>query len=275
MRLLHDLWQHRSGRFGLVIICLLLAILLIGPSFVTDPNQTNYKAQLKPPNAIHLLGTDQAGRDMLSRTLAGGITSLQAAFLVFIITALLGMLLGVSAGMFGGIYDILVSRIIDITLGLPAQIMSLAIVGLLGPNFTNLILALSLTGWATLARLARSCTLGSNNEPYVEAARMAGISNWRILLTHILPNVWNEVLILATLRLGGIILSISGLSFLGLGAQPPTAEWGNMLATARETAAYAPWQLLGPGLGLFASISAAVLISDAIRDISGMDHAIA
>ena len=159
-------------------------------------------------------------------------------------------------------------------LGLPSQVLALAIVGLLGSSFGNLIGAMSLTGWAGLARLARSCALGCTREPFVQAAEMAGVPRWRVLAEHVVPIVWSRVLVQATLHVGSAILTLSGLSFLGLGAQPPTAEWGSMLSAARDTATAAPWQLIGPGAGLVLSMAAATLTADGLRDVTGVDDAV-
>lgn len=274
MSIWHALWQHREGRFGIILAAALTLVILAGPLLVTDPDQPDYRAQLQAPSLDHWLGTDQAGRDLLARTLVGGTTSLGAALLVFAITSTLGMIAGVGAALGGGTIDAAISRLIDIMLGLPSQVLALAIVGLLGPSFGNLILAMSVTGWAGLARLARTCALSSIGEPYVQAAQMAGVPSRQILTGHVTPVVWNQVMVLATLRIGSTILTLSGLSFLGLGAQPPTAEWGNMLSEVRNTSATAPWQLIGPGLGLFVSMIAATLIADGLRDVTEVGNAI-
>ncbi|PID86895.1 MAG: peptide ABC transporter permease [Chloroflexi bacterium] len=268
--MIKQLWAHFEGRIGMIIIIGLAVFLLLGPLISQNPDDTDYSAMLAAPSSTHLLGTDMAGRDLFARAIAGGTTSLGAALLVFVITSIIGLIAGVLAATIGGVVDVLICRLIDIMLGLPSQVLALAIVGLLGPSFANLVLAMSITGWASLARLARTCSLGSSNEPFVMAARMAGVREWRILLEHIVPIAWSRVLVMATLHIGSTILVLSGLSFLGLGAQPPAAEWGNMLSQARDTAAYAPWQLVGPGVGLFLSIAAANLIADALRDITGV-----
>lgn len=274
MRILRALWRHREGRLGLLLALALALLVAVGPLLVSDPDATDYRAQLQAPCLTHWLGTDQAGRDLLARTVVGGTTSLGAALLVFVLTSVLGMIAGVGAALSGGVPDALVSRLIDIMLGLPSQVLALAIVGLLGPSFANLILAMSITGWAGLARLARACALGCAREPFVQASRMAGVPRWRILLGHVVPIAWSRVMVLATLDIGSTILVLSGLSFLGLGAQPPTAEWGNMLSLARDTAAIAPWQLVGPGAGLVASMAAATLIADGLRDVTEVGHAL-
>lgn len=268
------LWRHRGGRTGLILAVGLAVVVLAGPLLITDPDATDYLAQLQAPSTAHWLGTDQAGRDLFARAVVGGTTSLGAALLVFAITSVVGLIAGVLAALSGGAIDAVLSRLIDIMLGLPSQVLALAIVGLLGPSFVNLILAMSVTGWAGLARLARNVALGSAKEPFVQAARMAGVSSGRIVIEHIIPIVWGRVMVMATLDIGSVILTLSGLSFLGLGAQPPRAEWGSMLSLARDTAAVAPWQLIGPGVGIFVSMTAATLIADALRDVTGVDDAV-
>ena len=261
-----DLLRRPAARVALVLTTLLALLAVLGPLFTVDPNATHYADELAPPSTQHWLGTDHAGRDLLARTVAGARSSLSAALLVTTIAILVGLTLGTLAGALGGLVDTVLTRLIDMLLGLPSLVLTLAVVGLLGPGFWNLVLAMSATSWAGLARLARSVTHGSARRGDVLAARMAGIGAARSICGHVLPAAANQVLIAATVGLGEIILALGGLSFLGLGAQPPTAEWGNMLSTARNTFAYAPWQLIGPGVGLVLSVTAATLLSDALRD---------
>lgn len=257
-----------DGRVGLVLTVLLFLTAVAGPWFTLDPNLPDYTNQLQPPGGGHLLGTDGAGRDLLARTVAGLRTSLGAALLISVLTALAGLLVGVGAGVAGGVVDAVLSRVIDILLGLPGLVLTLALVGLLGPSFVNLVLAMSLTGWAGLARLARAHARTSTTRPDVLAARMAGAGGLRIAIGHVLPEAAAQVLVVATLGIGEVVLALAGLSFLGLGAQPPTAEWGTMLAGARDTLSYAPWQILGPATGLVVTVLAATLLSEALRDVT-------
>ncbi|WP_226369855.1 ABC transporter permease [Pseudonocardia oceani] len=255
-----------AARAGLILAAVLALVALAGPLFVPDPALPDYADQLAPPGAEHWLGTDESGRDLLARSIAGARTSLGAALLVMTIAAVIGLVVGTVAGTFGGVVDAVLTRVTDVLLGLPTLVLTLAVVAVLGPGFANLVLAMSVTGWAWLARLARSVARGSDLRPDVIAARMAGVGRLRVALGHVLPAAATQVAVAATLGLGETVLALGGLSFLGLGAQPPTAEWGNMLATGRTTFAYAPWQLVGPGLGLVLSVTAAALISDALRD---------
>jgi peptide/nickel transport system permease protein len=252
---------------GLGIATLLAVVAVVGPWLLPDPNLTDYTAQLTAPSATHWLGTDQAGRDLLARSVAGAGTSLGAALLVMALAAGVGLVVGTLAGVLGGVVDTVAVRFTDVLLGLPSLVLTLAVVAMLGPGFANLVLAMSLTSWAPFARLARSVARGCAARPDVVAARMAGISRSRAAVTHVLPAAAVQVLVAATIGLGETVLALGGLSFLGLGAQPPTAEWGSMLADGRETFAYAPWQLAGPCAGIVLAVAAASLIGDALRDV--------
>ncbi|MFC5993230.1 ABC transporter permease [Pseudonocardia hispaniensis] len=262
------LLRRPAARVGLALAAVLAFAAVAGPLLAADPDLPDYTDQLAAPSAAHWLGTDQAGRDLLARTLAGAQASLGAALLVMALAGVIGLLVGTLAGAVGGLVDTVLTRATDVLLGLPSLVLTLAVVGVLGPGFWNLVLAMSATSWAGLARLARSVAQGSMQRPDVLAARMAGVGPVRRILGHVVPGVANQVVVAATLGLGEAVLALGGLSFLGLGAQPPTAEWGTMLSTGRETFAYAPWQLLGPGLGLVLSVAAATLISDALRDVT-------
>ena len=269
-RLWHRLGRHLGFRVAVVIMIVLALVALVGPAVVGHPDLTNYRDQLAAPSSAHWLGTDGTGRDSLARTVAGARVSFEAALIVFAVHVMVGMALGVAAGLVGGWLDTVISRITDVLLGLPALVLSLAIVGALGPGFGNLVLAMSVTGWAGLAKLARSLSLHARHRLDVIAARMAGIGPGRIALTHVLPGVFAQVLIAATLGLGETILGLAGLSFLGLGVQPPAAEWGSMLNESRLFLTVAPWLLLGPGVGLILTVTSVTLLSDALRDCSDL-----
>ncbi|MDY7106856.1 MAG: ABC transporter permease [Actinomycetota bacterium] len=263
------LWGHGGGRFGVVLLAAIGIVAVLGPVLVSaDPNEPDYTNELAEPGGAHLLGTDGAGRDLLARTLVGARTSLGAALIVMAIVTVIGLVVGVLSGSAGGVVDGVLNRLTDAVLGLPSLVITLAIVGVLGPTFANLVLAMSATGWASLAKLARSHTLGAGRRPDVIAARMAGAGPLRVALGHVLPGAVSLVLVASTLRLGTTVVSLAGLSFLGLGAQPPTAEWGKMLSDSRETLAYAPFQIIGPCAGLMLTVLAATLVSDALRDVS-------
>ncbi|MFC4461626.1 ABC transporter permease [Pseudonocardia nematodicida] len=257
-----------AARAGIGMAAVLLLAAVAGPWLLPDPNLPDYTRQLTPPSAQNLLGTDQAGRDLLARSVAGARSSLGAAVTVTLLSALIGLVVGTFSGAVGGVVDTVLTRITDVLLGLPTLVLTLAVVGMLGPGHLNLVVAMALTMWAGIARLARSVARGARDRPDVVAARMAGVGPVRTVLTHVVPGVTAQVSVAATLGLGEAVLALGALSFLGLGAQPPTAEWGTMLADGRETFAAAPWQLLGPGLGLVLAVAAATLIADALRDVT-------
>jgi peptide/nickel transport system permease protein len=257
-----------DARIGLGLAGVLVLVALAGPLLTADPDLPAYTQQLQPPGDGHLLGTDGSGRDLLARTVAGARTSLGAALLITVITSVVGLLVGVVAGAAGGVVDVVLARVVDVLLGLPGLVLTLALIGLLGPSFGNLVLAMSLTGWAGMARLARAYARTAAGRPDVVAARMAGAGELRIAVGHVLPGAAAQVVVVATLGVGEVVLALAGLSFLGLGAQPPTAEWGTMLAGARETLGYAPWQIIGPATGLVATVLAATLLGEALRDVT-------
>jgi|YNPBryunderm2012_1023409.scaffolds.fasta_scaffold01680_4 ABC-type dipeptide/oligopeptide/nickel transport system permease subunit len=263
-----QLLQHREARVGLLLALFLVGLALGGPLLAPyDPNRPNYREKLAPPSVEHWLGTDQAGRDQLSRVLVGGRQTLGTALLILSLIFGIGLVVGSIAGMSGGIVDVVLMRLVDIVMALPSIVLAIAIVGVLGPGFQNLILALVVAWWAYYARLTRSYVLNARQRPDVIAARLAGIGWGRIMLGHVLPGVAAQLLIIATLDLGALIAAIAGLSFLGLGVQPPTAEWGAMLSDSRLYVAVAPWLLLGPLVPIFLVVVAANLLGNALRDI--------
>jgi ABC-type dipeptide/oligopeptide/nickel transport system permease subunit len=264
--LLRTLSRHWGFRVGALLAVMLTALAVLGPFFAHGPNVTDYADQLAPPSSLHWLGTDGDGRDEFARTVAGARTTLGAAMLVFALTTVIGIAVGTATGFLGGIFDTCVSRLIDLLLGLPSLVLALAVVGALGPGFSHLILAMTITGWAGLAKLARTYTVGARGRPDVTAARMAGVRTSRILAGHVLPGAGVAALIAATLGLGDTILGLAGLSFLGLGVQPPVSEWGSMLNDSQLYLTVAPWLVIGPGLGIIGAVTAATLISDALRD---------
>ena len=222
--LLRTLSRHWGFRVGALLAVMLAALALIGPLLAHGPNVTDYANQLASPGTRHWLGTDSAGRDEFARTVAGARTTLGAAILVFALTTVIGITVGTAAGFLGGIFDACVSRLIDLLLGLPSLVLALAVVGVLGPGFSHLILAMTITGWAGLAKVSRSYTIGARQRPDVTAARMAGISTARIFAGHVLPGAAVQALIAATLGLGDTILGLAGLrsSASACNRQPPS-----------------------------------------------------
>lgn len=264
----YRLLSHREAQAGLVLLLILVGIALFGPLITPyNPDTPNYRAKLLPPSTEHWLGTDQSGRDLFSRVLIGARNTLGSAILILGLIVGVGVVLGAIAGMIGGIVDTIIMRIVDITMAIPSMVLAIAIVGIFGPGFQNLILALVIAWWAYYARLTRSYVLTARQRLDILAARLAGISWGQILLSHILPGATANILVVATLDLGSVITAIAGLSFLGLGMQPPTAEWGAMLSDARFFMSAAPWMLLGPLIPIILAVIATNLLGNALRDI--------
>lgn len=260
--------RSRSGRAGLAIAALLVVGCVAG-SLLTSPGaEVDIANKLAAPGAGHPLGTDQFGRDVLARLCEGGLRSIGAAAIVLAGVLLISMTVGLLAGMAGGIVEIALMRIVDVVLAFPALVLALAVVGVLGPGFGNLLLALIASAWAYYARLARSYVLTARMRPDVIAARAAGIGWPRIVVGHIVPGVAVQLMVVATLTLGEFILGVAALSFIGLGVQPPAAEWGSMLNDARLYFETAPWLLAAPALAILLAVSAANLVGDALRDIA-------
>lgn len=263
------LWSHRAARIGLVMAALLLVFVVVYP-FVSPfaPEEQITGAKLLSPRLSHPFGTDQYGRDMLTRIAHGGLRSLGSAALVLALILFSGIALGTIFGMIGGLLDAISMRVIDILLALPPLILALAIVGVLGAGFGNLIIAIFISSLAFYTRLARSFVRISRSRKDVTVARMAGIGWIRIVAGHIFPKVFGQMLIVATLDLGGVIISLASLSFLGLGVQPPHAEWGAMLAESRSFFTFAWWLLAAPAGAILLSVMSANLIGNALRDVA-------
>lgn len=265
--LLRGVWRRRSGRFGLLLAALLCAAAM-GGNLVwrAEPARMNLSQKLLPPSLSHPLGTDQFGRDQLARILEGGRRSLGAALIVLAGVLVISLAIGIAAGMIGGWPGTILMRAVDVLLAMPALVLALAVMGVLGVGFGNLLLALTASLWAYYARLARSSVRLARGRQDVIAARLAGIGWLRIVAGHIVPGTATQLAIVATLDLGGVIIGIAGLSFLGLGVQPPDAEWGAMLAESRLYFTIAPWLLAAPAAAIFLSVVAANLIGNALRD---------
>lgn len=237
-------------------IALALVAMAIFPGVFApfDPDAIALTDTLKPPSAAHWLGTDQLGRDMLSRVIWGSRVSLFVAFCAVLLAGIGGGLFGIAAGYLGGAVDAVAMRLADIQLALPAVILALVLVGAIGFSMFNLIVVLSLANWARFARVTRSEALSLRQRDFVLLAKLAGASTARIVLTHIVPNVVNTFIVLATLDIGIIIILEATLSFLGLGVQPPSVSWGVMLADAKSFMGFAWWLALFPGVAIFLSV---------------------
>jgi peptide/nickel transport system permease protein len=253
-----------------------LTIMFIGAIFAPqlspyDPLQTSLSARLQPPvfaggTDAHLLGTDKLGRDVLSRIIWGARVSLSVSLLVILVTGTIGTALGILSGYFGGWPDGVIMRVTDVSLAFPGILIALLLAVMLGPSFTTVVLAISLLGWAAYARLIRSEVLKLRNADFVLQARIVGCSPWRIMMTHIFPNVVNPLLILATLSLGLVILIESALSYLGAGIPPPTPSWGSMVSDGRGLIDTAWWISFFPGLAIGMVVLSGNFLGDWLRD---------
>jgi peptide/nickel transport system permease protein len=254
--------------FGLSILLALLVLAAIGPWIAPYGfNDQDLKTRLLPPSAAHWFGTDELGRDILSRIIYGARITLQIAILVAIIAAPIGLIVGTTAGYLGGWTDTVLMRINDIFLSFPGLILALAFVAALGPGIRNAVIAIALTAWPPIARLARAETLTIRHSDYIAATRIQGASPARIIARHIMPMCIPSVIVRITLNMAGIILTSAGLGFLGLGAQPPMPEWGAMLSTGRQNLIGAWWLAGVPGLAILLTSLAFNLFGDGLRDV--------
>jgi len=265
---LRALLQHQPGLVGLAGLLAMAAVAMVGPHLVPyDPNAVHLEAKLAGPSAAHPLGTDYLGRDLLSRAVDGAHRSLGTAVVIVAAVLAVSVCLGALAGFAGGIVDAVIMRLVDVKLGLPSLVLSLALVGALGPRLSTLILALTVAQSPWYIRLVRAMVLRERARPYVLVARVHGASRLAVVWRHVLPAVAGQLAVLATLDLGSAMLAVAGLSFIGLGAQPPDAEWGAMLNDGRLTFAMQPLLMLVPGTCIFVTVLCANLLGDALRDI--------
>ncbi|MDN5362195.1 MAG: peptide/nickel transport system permease protein [Moorella sp. (in: firmicutes)] len=264
---LERLLQDRLALLGLVIILAVMAVAVFAPYIApNDPTKVDLQHRLAPPGAQYPLGTDHLGRCLLSRLIYGARASLSTAALALWAIMLIGIPLGTLAGYCGGWVDNLIMRLVDILLAFPGLILALVIAGTLGPGLLNVMLALSAVWWVGYARLIRGMVLAVKEKEFILAARACGTSELGIIARHILPNVLSPVIVLATLDMGKLILAISGLSFLGLGAQPPAPEWGAMLSDGRPYMQVAPQMMVYPGFAIMTVALAFNLLGDGLRD---------
>lgn len=254
-----------GGAVTLVIVLMALFAPLLAPY---DPiTQADLLHSEEPPSQTFLFGTDTQGRDILSRVIYGARVSLAIGLITQFLNSLIGVLLGLTAGFLGRWWDDLVMGLTNIMLSIPALVLALAIMAVLGPGLFNVFLALGFTNWSYSCRVTRSQVLAARSLDYVQAARALGQGRIRIMLRQILPNVVGPILVIATLGVAYAILTEASLSFLGLGAQPPTPSWGGMLSTAREQLFTAPWISIFPGLAIFVTVLGLNLLGDGLRDI--------
>ncbi|HAY98844.1 D-ala-D-ala transporter subunit [Mesotoga sp. Brook.08.YT.4.2.5.1] len=263
------LWRKsRLTMIGSAIILIFLLMAAFAPLIAPfDPVQQNLQNKLQAPSWQHLFGTDQFGRDIFSRVIIGSRIALWIIFLVSVISGSIGIIVGVTAGYFGGIVDEVLMRITDMFLAFPSLVLAMAFAAMLGPNLTNTIIAISVVTWTTYARLSRAEATKVKSQPYIEAIRAAGGGNLRIMFLHVLPMCISPVLVQLTLRMGTIILTAASLGFLGLGVQPPTPEWGAMVSDGRNYLIDQWWISTFPGIFIAFVVLGFNLLGDGIRDM--------
>jgi peptide/nickel transport system permease protein len=258
--------RNRGAMIGLACIVAVMVCAILAPALAPyDPVKMSTADRLSPPGHEHLLGTDLYGRDILSRLLFGARLSLQTGLISVSIAALIGTILGLLAGYHGRLVDEIIMRLMDVMLAFPGILLALSIVAFLGSNLTNAMIAVGISSVPQFARLVRGCVLSAKENVYVEAARAIGCGHLRIIFRHILPNVVAPLIVVSTLGVAWAILNVAALSFLGLGAQPPTPEWGTMLSEGRDYLRAAPWVTTFPGLAIMLLVIAVNVMGDGLR----------
>lgn len=259
--------KNKSIVIGGAVVSLIVIVAIFAP-FIAPYNlkMSDLKYALTPPGGNFLLGTDQYGRDILSRLIYGSRLSLMVGLIAQTINTLIGVTLGLFSGYYRGKIDDTIMGLTNIVLSMPILILSLAIMAILGPGIINLLIALGAVGWTYTCRVTRAETLSIREKDYIEAARVLGCSTFRILRKHVLPNILGPILVIATLGVADVILMAATLSFLGVGAQPGTPEWGAMLSRGRDYLYYAPWISIFPGVALFITILGLNTLGDGLRD---------
>lgn len=252
--------------FALLIVLIAVLADVIVPY---DPYEQDLSAALMPPDSHHLLGTDQYGRDMLSRVIKGAGISLLSSFALVVIITLTGCIAGIISGYYGGIIDSIIMRLSDIFLAFPGLVFAIAVASVMSGGLVSAVIALALISWPKYARIARAEVLAIKNEPYIQVARMSGLNTIRILIKHIIPNIADMIIVTAVLDIGNMMMEIAGLSFLGLGAEPPLAEWGLMVSQGRSFMQTAPWVVIAPGLAIFITVLVFNMLGDTLSDITG------
>ena len=255
----------------LIVFAGLAAALLLITIFAKyicpyDPYAQDLTQAMQPPSAAHLMGTDTYGRDMLSRVLIGAQTSISSTFALVAIITVFGTVVGIFCGYYGGIVDSVMMRISDVCLAFPGLVFAMAVAAILDGGVRNAVIALALISWPKYSRIARGQTLSIKNLPYMQASQLAGDSDLQMIFRHVLPNIAGPILVTSMLDIGTMMMEIAGLSFLGLGAQPPVAEWGSMMSSGRSMLQTYPWIVLSPGLAIFVSVVIFNLLGDTIRD---------
>ncbi|MEW6115408.1 MAG: oligopeptide ABC transporter permease [Nitrospirota bacterium] len=269
--MLHLIWKRFKKNSlavaGLVIILVLASIALLAPIIAPyTPTAINVYNVLSPPSASHLFGTDELGRDVLSRMIWGSRASLKVGFIAVGIAISIGTMLGALAGYYGGKIDALLMRFVDIMLAFPTFFLILAVIAVVEPSISTIMIVIGLTGWMDVSRLVRAEFLTLKERDFVLAARAIGAGDFRIMVRHIIPNALSPVFVAATFGIAGAILTESGLSFLGLGVQPPEPSWGNILTAGKDNITVAWWLSLFPGLAILVTVLSYNLVGEGLRD---------
>ena len=259
--------RRKVSVLGAVILLLFLLVALFGPMFCTqDPLAQDLVHKYQQPSSEHWFGTDNLGRDTFTRMIYGARVSLSISFAGVMSGCLVGVLLGVCAGFFGGWVDTLVSRLIDILLAFPSLLLAITVVAILGSGTENTAIAIAIFSIPSIARMVRGIVMSNKDAEYIQACRVMGASNARMIFTHIIPNAISQIIVNITLNLGTAILTASSLSFLGLGVQPPAPEWGAMLSTGRDVIRAYPLAVLIPGIAITLVVMSFSLVGDGLRD---------
>jgi peptide/nickel transport system permease protein len=267
-RSLRGICKSRLALFGLLITGLLIFVAILAPLIAPySPTKMSLRERLSPPSASHLFGTDDAGRDILSRVVYGSRITLRICIIVVGLTLGIGTLLGILSGYIGGWVDELIMRLNDVFLAFPALILAMAIAAALGPSLENAIIAMVVIWWPRYARVSRGQVLAIREIDYVTSARALGASPVRIMIRHILPNCISPIVVQATLDLGEVVLTAATLSFIGFGAQPPVPEWGAMISVGRNFIRDYWWYPTFPGLAILLTVMGFNLLGDAVRDV--------
>lgn len=263
----HRFKKNRLAVIGGIIVLMLFTIAVLAPFIAPyNPDAINVKHVLEPPSLAHPFGTDDLGRDILSRVIYGSRISLAVGFVAVGIATLIGIILGALSGYYGGWTDTIVMRFVDIMLAIPTFFLILAVIAMLEPSIWNIMIVIGVTSWMGVSRLVRAEFLSLKEREFVLAARALGASDFRIIFKHILPNAMSPVLISAVLGIAGAVLVESALSFLGIGVQPPTASWGNILTIGKDNIEIAWWISVFPGLAIFVTVLAYNLLGEGVRD---------
>ena len=266
-KIVKDYTKQKMLVFG-VLAGMVILIALFAPYLTSyDPYEQDLGNALLPPGKEHLLGTDRYGRDMLFRVMVGAQSTIFSALLLVVVITITGSIIGIICGYHGGKLDVFLMRLSDIFLAFPGMVFAIAVASVMSGGIFNAVVALACISWPKYARITRSQVMAIKNMPYIEAAKLSGSGTLKIIRKHILPNIAGAIVVTAVLDIGTMIMEIAGLSFLGLGATPPTAEWGSMMSNGRSMLQTSPWVILAPGTAIFLTVMIFNLAGDTMRDI--------